>query len=599
MTKPSKLSRLGAFITRTRNFVMNTVFILLVLFVVFALMDAFDTPGVPEGSALVLKPSGVMVEEPVAPDPFRNLWMDDSIDETDIHELLRAIDHAAEDSRIQMIVLKLDDLIWASPAHAETLGAALAKFQESGKTVVAQGNTYGQPQYAIASHADAVYMHPDGAVYLPGFGAFQSYFKSLFEKLKLNVHVFRVGAYKEAVEPFLRDDMSDAAKEANQALVDGLWAAYRQRILGNRGPQGLIEDSFDHYSAAFDQALAETQGDMARAAVEFGLVDELMTPDEMRAHIADTVGRDEGGDFNGIGYKTYLRTLGPRQATLGNIGLIFVRGILQMGDDRSAAAADNLVDLIRRAREDDAVKALVVRVDSPGGSAFASELIRQELELVQLAEKPVVVSMGSVAASGGYWISSTADRILAHPTTITGSIGIFALFLTLEDSLSSIGVHSDGVGSSPMSGALDPMRGLGEPMQRVLQANIEHGYQRFINLVARGRDMTPDAVDEVAQGRVWLGARAYELGLVDALGGLSDAVATAAGLAELSDYDVKRFTPPLSPQDVLIQQLMESVQSKPPNPLMGMLRRTLDKAEALNDPMHAYAICEPCLNLTR
>ncbi len=595
MSKPSKFSRIGAFLTRTRNFVMNTLFILVLLFVLFTLFDAFDTPGVPEGGALVLNPKGVVVEETAVPDPFRDLWLSDRVPEADIHELVRAIDHAAGDDRIRMIVLELDDLMLASAAHAESLGAALARFREAGKETVAIGNSYGQSQYAIASYADAVYMHPDGAVYLPGFGAFRSYFRSLFEKLKLNVHVFRVGQYKTAVEPFLRDDMSNAAREANQALVDGLWATYRQRILTNRE---LDAESFDHYTAAFDEALTLSQGDTARAALESGLIDGLMSADQMRSQIADTVGWEENGNFNSVGYRAYLKTLGPRPDASDNVGLLFVRGILQMGDDRNAAAADNLVQLIRQARDDDAVQALVVRVDSPGGSAFASELVREELELTQLAGKPVVVSMGSVAASGGYWISSTADRILAHSTTITGSIGIFAMHLTLEDSLSSIGVNTDGVGSSPLSGGLHPLRGVNEPMQRVLQSNIEHGYRQFVNLVARGRDMTPAAVEEVAQGRVWLGERAHELGLVDALGGLADAVEVAAGLAELTDYGIKRLTLPLSPGDVLIQQLMETAQTAPPSQLADVLRRAWNLAEALNDPMQAYALCETCLNVT-
>ena len=594
MAKRGKFGRIGAYLTRARNFTMNTLFIVLLLFVLFALIDAFETPAVPEGGALVLNPKGVMVEEAIPPDPFRDLWMAETAPEADIHELVRAINEAARDDRIGMIVLDLDDLGWASAAHAESLGAALARFREAGKETVAIGNAYSQGQYAIASHADAVYMHPDGSIYLPGYGAFQAYFKGLFDELKLNVHVFRVGEYKEAVEPFTRNDMSASAKEANQALVDGLWATYRQRIVANRE---LDDESFDRYSAGFDAALAATEGDTARAALESGLIDELMSADQMRSHIADRVGRNEGGDFKGIGYKTYLEAVGPRQAAPDNIGLIFARGILRMGDDRNAAAADNLVDLIRQAREDAAVQALVLRVDSPGGSAFASELIRQELELTQLAGKPVVVSMGSVAASGGYWISSTADRIVAHPTTITGSIGIFALLLTLEDSLASIGVHTDGVGSSPLSGALDPARGLNEPMQRVLQSNIEHGYRKFVNLVARGRDMSPAAVEEVAQGRVWLGSRALEIGLVDDLGGLSDAVEAAAGLAELTDYGVKRFSKPLSARDVLIQQLMESTATARPNRLSGLLREARNMADALNDPMHAYAICETCLGL--
>ena len=595
MTKPSKLRRLGAFLTRARNFVMNTLFIVLLVVVLIAILDAFETPGVPDGSALVLNPEGVVVEQTVPRDPFQDLWALDGASETDIHELVRAIDRAAGDGRIEMIVLDLDELDYASAAHAETIGAALARFNEAGKATVAVGDSYTQPQYAIASHADAVYMHPDGFLFLPGYGTFQPYFKSLLEKLKLNVYVFRVGEYKAAVEPFIRDDMSDAAKEANQALVDGLWAAYRQRILDERN---LDEASLDRFTESFDEALAQTDGDAARAALESGLVDELMSADQMRSHIADTVGRDEDNDFNGIGYRAYLKALGPRQSEPGNVGLVFARGAIQMGDDRDAAAADNLVGLIRQAREDDAVKALVLRVDSPGGSAFASELIRQELELVQSAGKPVVASMGSVAASGGYWVSSTADRIVAHPTTITGSIGIFALLLNLEESLSSIGVHTDGVGSSPWSGAMDPLRTPSEPVQRVMQFSIEHGYRQFINLVARGRDMTPDAVEEVAQGRVWLGSRALELGLVDALGSLPDAVEAAAELAGLTEYGVKRFTTPLSPREVLIQQLMDSAESTPPGRISGVVLKAWDVAESLNDPKNTYAICEACLSLT-
>ena len=596
MSKPSRFRRVGAFLTRTRNFVMNTVFIVILIFVLFAVIDAFDTPGVPADSALVLNPQGEIVEQTVPLDPFSALWTSDTVREADIHELLRAIDHAAADDRIKMIVLDLDDLTWASAAHAESLGRALARFNDAGKETIAVGNDLGQSQYAIASHADAVYLHSSGGLYLPGYEAVRSYFKSLFDKLKFNVHVFRVGTYKAAVEPFTRDDMSAAARAANQELVDGLWAAYRQRIVANRQ---LDTETFDGYAEAFDAALAAAGGDMGRAALESGMVDELMSADQMRSRIADTVGRDDDGDINGIGYKAYLKALGPRQPEHENIGLIFVRGVIQMGDDKSAAAADNLVELIRRAREDPAVQALVVRVDSPGGSAFASELIREELELVRLAGKPVVMSMGSVAASGGYWISSTADRILAHPTTITGSIGIFAMFLTMQDSLSSIGINTDGVGSIPTGGAPDPLRALSGPQQRVIQSNIEHGYRKFINLVARGRDMTPEAVDEVAQGRVWLGERALELGLVDGLGGLTDAVAAAAELAELEDYGVKRFTLPLSPRDVLIQQLMDSAQSAAPSRLAGLLRDAWNTAEALNDPQHVYAICETCLSLKR
>ena len=594
MSKPSILSRLGAMLTRVRNFVMNTVFILLLLIVLFAIVDAFDTPGVPDGSALVVNPEGIVVEESVPRDPFRDLWAADGVPETDIHELVRAIDSAADDSRIKMLVLDLDDLVYASAAHAEIIGATLARFREAGKAIVAVGEIYLQPQYAIASYADAVYMHPDGFLFLPGYASFRTYFKSMLDKLKLNVHVFRVGEYKSAVEPFIRDDMSEAAREANRVLVDGLWASYRQRVLTGRE---LDEESFDRYTVSFEEAVAQTGGDAGRAALEAGLVDELMTADQMRSHIADTVGRNEDNDVNGIGYRAYLKTLGPPRSEPGNVGLVFARGTIQMGDDRNQAASENLVRLIRKVREDEAVKALVLRVDSPGGSAFASELIRQELELVQLAGKPVVASMGSVAASGGYWISSTSDRILAHPTTITGSIGVLSLFFDMEESLSSIGIHTDGVGSSPWAGAMDPARKPGEHLQRFLQLNVEHGYRQFINLVARGRDMDPDAVEEIAQGRVWIGSQAHELGLVDGLGSLADAVAEAAELANLADYGIKRFTTPLSPRDVLIQQFMDAAEVTPPVRIPGALRKAWAMAESLNDPKDTYAICEPCLSL--
>ena len=574
---------------------LNTLFVVLLLIVLLAIVDAFDTPGVPEGSALVVNPEGIVVEESVPRDPFRDLWAADGVPETDIHELVRAIDHAADDGRIRMLVLDLDDLVYASAAHAEIIGAVLARFRESGKATVAVGEGYLQPQYAIASHADAVYMHPDGFLFLPGYATFRTYFKSMLDNLKLNVHVFRVGEYKSAVEPFIRDDMSEAAREANRELVDGLWASYRQRILAGRE---LDEESFDRFTVSFEEALARAGGDTGRAALEAGLIDELMSADQMRSHIADTVGRGDDNDFNGIGYRAYLKTLGPPPSEPGNVGLVFAQGTIQMGDDRSRAASDNLVRLIRKARDDEAVKALVLRVDSPGGSAFASELIRQELELVQLAGKPVVASMGSVAASGGYWISSTADRILAHPTTITGSIGIFGLFLDMEESLSSIGIHSDGVGSSPWAGAMNPARKPGEYLQRALQLRIEHGYRQFINLVARGRDMTPDAVEDIAQGRVWIGSQAHELGLVDGLGSLADAVAVAAELADLTDYGIKRFTTPLSPRDVLVQQLMDSAELAPPVRIPGAVRKAWALAESLNDPKDTYAICEPCLSLT-
>ena len=586
------LKRMGRVLTRLRNFVMNFLFVLIALLIIVALAGGFDDVEVPDGGALVLDPQGAILEEPLAYDLLSGLLEEPS--GASIQELVRSVEQAAEDPRIKMIVLDLDGMQQASAAHAQWLGVALGRFQEAGKEVVAYGNSYNQAQYAIASHADAIYMHPHGELFLPGYSLFQPYFKNLLDSLKIKMHVFRVGEYKEAVEPFTRSDMSAPAREANQTLVDGLWDAYARQIQANRE---LEPEFFARYTEAFDQALDEADGDAGKAALAHQLVDELMHPEQARTHIAETVGRDEEGGYRSIGYQAYLQALGPRQPEERNVGLIVLRGIIQMGGDQNAAAADNLVQLIREAREDESVEALVVRIDSPGGSAFASELIRQELELTQQAGKPVIASMAGVAASGGYWVAATADRIYAHPTTITGSIGIFALVPSFEESLSGIGVTGDGVGSSPLSGGLNPLQGVSEPMQRVLQAIIERGYRRFIGLVAQGREMTPEAVDEIGQGRVWLGSRALDLGLVNELGGLDEAIAGAAELAELpDDYGLKRFAMPVSPKDQLIRELMQSAQGGSKHPLARALGEAWEMLDGFNDPSHAYALCEPCLS---
>ncbi len=593
MTDRSVWQRAGAGLTKLRNFVMNTIFLIVMVVVVVLIIGSFGGTQVPENGALVLNPRGTMVEQRTVSDPFDDLWsVGQGLAEANIHQLVQAVERATSDDRIEMIVLDLDELAGSSLAHAVYLGTALNDFKAAGKQVVAIGHYYSQAQYAIATFADAIYMHPFGQLLLSGYGAYQLYFKSLFDKFDVNVHVFRVGTYKAAVEPYTRTDMSPAAKEANQQLVDGLWQAYAELVIENRGIEAA---TFEYYTRAFDDALTVAEGDMARAALENHLVDELLTPDQARSRIADTVGWDDENRFNRIGYLDYLQVAGQDPVQSQNVGLIVARGTIQMGDNLRSAGADGLTRLIRRARADDSVRALVLRVDSPGGSTFASELIRQELELLQLADKPLVISMGSVAASGGYWISATADKIIAHPTTITGSIGIFAMMPTFEETLANFGIQTDGVGTSALSGTLDPLRGINEPMQRILQANVENGYEQFINLVARGRDMSPEAVKQIAEGRVWLGSTALELGLVDELGDLSLAIDAAAELANLTDHGVKAFTTPISARDLLFRELFEARAQEPQNPLVASLRALWLQVAGLNDPMHTYSLCESCL----
>ncbi|MEC7560414.1 MAG: signal peptide peptidase SppA, partial [Pseudomonadota bacterium] len=526
--KPSFFTRTGQRITKLRNFVLNSVFVLAILLVFGSLLGSCESDSVPEGSALVINPRGALVEQTAPPVSFPDvLFMGGVVEETAIGDVLDAISYAADDDDIKLLLLNLDELSYASSAQSLRIGEALASFKESGKQVVAYADYFSQYQYHIASYSDALYMHPMGQALLTGYGGNNLYFREMLQKLSINVHVFRVGDFKSAVEPFTRDDMSDEAKLANKTLYGGLWNYLLEDIARNRQiPRTEVET----YSEQFSVLLQKSGGDMARAALEAKMVDELLTRDQVRSRIADQVGWiEENRQLNAIGMDRYLRLRqqSPDAPATDEIAVLVAQGTIMEGDAPGIAAADALIRKIRDARFNDQVKALVLRVDSPGGSAFASELIRQELELLQLAGKPVVASFASVAASGGYWISATADAIVSEATTITGSIGIFGVIPTFENSLDRLGIHSDGVGTSPLGNA-DSLSGLNDETKSIFQSNIEFGYQQFLDLVARGRNMETEAVEEIAQGRVWQGDKALELGLVDALGDLDTAIEKAA-----------------------------------------------------------------------
>ncbi len=598
-------SRIGHGLTRARIILSNLFFFAFLLLLFLLLFAGPKAPEVPDRGALVLNPKGAVVDQRSPVDPIQQ-WLAPQavLAETELTELLDAIDHAREDERIPMLVLDLDDLSFLSLSHAASVGEALREFRAAGKQVVAYGSFYDQQPYLMASYADAVYMHPLGQILLPGFTIKQLYFKDLLDRLNVNVHVFRAGRYKEFVEPYTRTSMSAEAREANLELVNALWDRFGSTVMSNRR---MDEEAFTRYTQSLPDLLTATKGDMARLAVEYHLVDELLTPDQARARIADAVGPGENGGFSGIGFREYLKAVnGPARAEgKRDVGVIIAEGPVVMGDNvRGVIAAEQMIQLIREARQDDRIRALVVRLNTPGGSSFASELIRQELELTQLVGKPVVVSMGPVAASGGYWISATADEILAEPTTLTGSIGVFGIVPTLEESLGAMGIDSDGVETTPLS-PLTPFTAMNEATARVLQQSTENVYQRFVNLVARGRDLAPERVDEIAQGRVWVGARALELGLVDSLGGLDAAVERAAELAELEDFGIRRLERPLTPGEMLIRQLTGTAslhslsQWLGDAPALSPLVRQAGAAwrflTSLNDPRHSYAVCVECL----
>jgi protease-4 len=597
-------ARLGSGLTTFRIFVTNVVFLILLMFILGALFSTSGVVVVPDNSALVLNPRGVLVDQRAITDSLESLLSADSAGrEVELGELVSALERAADDDRITMLVLRLDRLQGVSPGHADTLGKAVQAFRDAGKETLAYGNFFSQGQYQLASYAESVYLHPMGQVVLPGYGGNGLYFKELLDKLNVNINIFRVGKYKEFIEPYTRTDMSAEAREANQVLIDALWSHYSGRIIANRD---ISLNDFNDYTQNLPEEL-EAAGDMATAAVENLLVDELLTPDALRSRVASIVGYNDKGEFNGIGYRDYLAgTEAPTVEGDGQIAVITASGPVVTGKMRGTVAADRVIPLIREVRRDDDLAGLVLRLNTPGGSSFASELIRQELELLQLAGKPVVVSMSNVAASGGYWIASTTDRIVAEPTTITGSIGVFGVVPTFERSLEAIGVASDGVGTTPLSRA-DPLAGLTPAMEQLLQSNVEVTYEQFLNLVARGRDMAPEAVDEIAQGRVWIGDTAAELGLVDELGGLDDAISAAAALAGLETYGIRHVSAPMSAREMLFQQFLSNETSLladdllargswSDHPLLGRLANAWQQVSALNDPGHSYALCEGCLD---
>ena len=552
-----------------------------------------DQVDVPDGAALVVSPSGSIVEQKAAPDPLALLGGGGWGGQVVLAELLDGIDKARKDDRISTLVLDLSSLGYVAPAQLEVVGAALQAFRDEGKKMVAKSRFYGRDQYYLASFADEVYVHPMGDVMITGYGMFANYYQGLFEKLDVNVHVFRVGTYKAAVEPYTRSDMSPAAKEANQQLVDSLWARYVDRVAENRT---LERDALVDYVNRYDELLTQADGDAAQLALDSGLVDGMLVNQEVTERLQELAGED-GDSYRRVSFGNYLQ---PRIPPLfGNtIGVIAASGLIVMGEaPRGVIGADSMASLLRDAREDEAVKAVVLRVDSGGGSALASELIRQEIVRVQEAGKPVVVSMGGTAASGGYWIAATADEIWAAPTTITGSIGIFAILPTFEETLGRVGVTYDGVRTGPLVG--DPVTGgISEQMAGVLQATVDHGYRQFIDLVAKGRDLTTEQVAAIAEGRVWTGERAFELGLVDQLGHLADAVDSAAKLAGIERFKVRYVEKPITPLEMLQQQALENLGFAASTAQLwgvtGELAGQLRKMNAFNDPKNLYALCGPC-----
>lgn len=595
----------------TINFARKALFNIFFLFILGLLYYAYtDTETSVEPkvtpSALVLDLQGPIVEQPRYTSPVetlnKSLLVGSLPKENILFDIVDKIRAAKEDKNITGLVLSLSEMSDTSLTKLRYIAKAINEFKASGKPVIATGSFYTQSQYYLASYADKIYLSPDGAVLLKGYSANALYYKELLDKLDINAHIFRVGTYKSAVEPFMRSDMSPAAKESNQRWLNQLWEAYINDIAGNRKirPATLTFDMDQ-----FVQKLAAVKGNLAELTLKMGLVDKLANRPKIRQDLIEQFGSDAHNNYQAISYYDYHKSSYKNHFASDEIAVVVADGTIMDGDQPSGTVGgDTIAALLRKARNDSKVKAVVLRVNSPGGSAFASEVIRNEIVTLKQAGKPVVVSMSGLAASGGYWISMSADQIVAQPTTLTGSIGIFSVITTFEKTIHNIGISTDGVGTTPFS-QQDIFSGLSAGAKQSMQLVINHGYHRFISLVSQNRHIPLNNVDKIAQGHVWTGQDALSFGLVDKLGDFDDAVTLAAKLANIENYQLNWMKKPLSTFEQLVVEFsnnakaslgidVTSILPKSLQPLVTAVNQQAEILNVLNDPKGQYSLCLTC-----
>ena len=611
MTQRNPLVRGLRFVWNGLDFVRKFLHLIVLIVLFSALLGAFSSsvPQLPSNAALLLNPQGYLVDELEGDAVTRALdeLQGTAVRQTLVRDITDALDWARDDNAVQAVVLDLDGLLGGGPTKLEAVARAIEKFKTSGKPVHAFGSFYSQQSYYIAAHADEIWLNDNGGVFFDGYGVFRNYFREAIDKLDIEWNVFRVGSHKSFAEPYLRNDMSAEDRDSSLVWLTDLWQRYLADVSAAREIDANIVDSFANN---LDNVLATAGGDWASAALETGLVDRLASRPEMRAFMMEIVGEDSESDgtYNAVELQRYVRSkriLNPEDiGDSNNIALVVASGPVVDGRaPPGQIGGDTTAELIRRARTDDSVSALVLRIDSGGGSVFASDVILAEILAFKATGRPVVASMGSVAASAGYWLAAPADRIYAMPTTITGSIGVVGMFPTFEKSLANLGVHSDGVGTTELAGQFRLDRALSERAKRIIQTFVNQDYDRFITGVAQYRGMEKAAVDAVAQGKVWSGEDAREIGLVDEFGGVDAAIAAAAELAgiEPGAWHVKPIAQELTPTQELLLQLTEATAAagirlpagRPGvgSRLWASLQERFTVLDRYNDPRAVYSLC--------
>ena len=610
MSVGSALTGFFGLVWRILEGVRRVLHLILLLVIFGFILAALHTsiPTVPRSAALVLAPEGELVEQ-LATDPVRRAFGQASggpAPETLLKDVIDAIQIAKGDSRIKLIVLQLSNLAPSGLSKLQEIGAALREFRAAGKRVVAAADSMDQTQYYLAAQAGEVYLDPLGLVYVDGFSYYRMYLKDAIDKLGVDVNVFRAGTFKSYTDQFSRSDMAPSEREESSVWLEALWNAYSQDVTRARS---MPSNALNQYIAEEPAALAAVNGDAAKLALQRGLVTALKSRRQVADDLKGLVGEDQDNhSFNAIGMSQYLAAARSKHVLKSKsdarVGIVVASGeILDGHQPPGTIGGESTADLLRQARYDTTVKAVVLRVDSPGGSMFASEQILREVQALRKAGKPVVVSMSTYAASGGYYISAAANQIFASPTTLTGSIGVFSVVPTFQRTLEKLGVKVDGIGTTPLAGDMRMERTLGPAARQILQTSVEHAYAEFLTRVGEGRKKSVTEVDKIAQGRVWAGVDAQRIGLVDTLGGLKDASDAAAKLAEMgSEYDAEYIESEMTLREELLMQLRsESLQMAR---MMGLIapRSELDRAldpvleqarsiARLNDPRGLYAYC--------
>ena len=585
------------------------LFLLLFLFLIMFGALSPAPPVVADSGALTIRPAGFLVEQ-YSGDPYDRAieeLTDNPRPETLVRDLVDALEFARDDDRVRAVHLELSGFAGGGLSKLRRVAEAIRDFRESGKPVVASGDFLTQGGYYLAAHANEIYLHPDGIVWMPGYGSFRTYFKDAIDLLRIDWNIFRVGTHKSFVEPYTRMDMSPEDRESTGRLVEQLWSMYLADVGTARD---LDAAALDTFIANLNEAIVAADGDLAAAYVDNGLVDELRGRRGVQERLIEYVGAsaDDPAAYEATELRPYLgqmRMLHGDGRNGDNIAVIVAAGEMLFGEQPPGQiGAESTAALLHRARVDDAVSAVVLRIDSPGGSAFTAEILSEQIDALRDAGKPVVASMSSVAASGGYWIAASGDRILADPATVTGSIGIFGMLPTYQRTVATVGIAVDGVGTTPWSGQLRPDREMSAEAKELFQLVINDGYRDFIAHVGARRNMSQEAVDAVAQGRVWTGADALEHGLIDEFGDLDDAVRIAAELAGLDgDYGTILIETELSPTEKFVVDLLSAAAGIGVEPA-GIVRRptrlqqlaenvekVLLPVLRFNDPGGVYAHC--------